>query len=77
MGSGVSQEKKNKKVSQVTRPAAGGRIPQNFTVNGNGKKIFSDKNTKHKTWLNGQEKTKKNDKIKRQKCLPQVGSMEG
>ena len=59
MGSGVSQEKKKKKVSQVTRPGAGGRIPQNFTVNANGKKIFSDKNTKHKTRLNGQEKTEK------------------
>ena len=59
MGSGVSQEKKKKKVSQVTRPGAGGRIPQNFTVNANGKKIFLDKNTKHKTWLNGQEKMEK------------------
>ena len=59
MGSGVSQEKKKKKVSQVTRPGAGGRIPQNFTVNANGKKIFSDKNTKYKIWLNGREKIEK------------------
>ena len=59
MGSGVSQEKKKKKVSQVTRPGAGGRIPQNFTVNANGKKIFSEKNTKYKTWLIGQEKMEK------------------
>ena len=73
MGSGVSQEKKKKKVSQVTRPGAGGRIPQNFTVNANGKKIFSDKNTKYKIWLNGREKTEKIDKIKRQKCPPQIG----